>query len=70
MGSKVLTSNRKQNMNTALKTQIAEMQKELAMREAAASRIVGAIPRQQNATAISRLYDALCTANIELFEAA
>jgi len=56
-------------MTTTLKTQIAEMQKELVMREAAALRIVGAIPRQQNATAINRLYDALCNANIQLFEA-
>ena len=55
-------------MNAALKIKIAEMQKELVMREALALRIVGAIPRQQNATAISYLYDALCDANIQLFE--
>lgn len=50
-------------------TKIAEMEKELTMRQAAAPNLRG-IPKQQNANAIERLYDALANAHIELFEAA
>ena len=50
-------------------TKIAEMEKELVMRQSAAARLTG-IPKQQNANAIERLYDALANAHIELFEAA
>lgn len=50
-------------------TQIAAMEKELVVREAAAAHLSG-IPKQQNANSIARLYDALCAAHIEMYEAA
>ena len=48
---------------------IAQMEKELTMRQAAAAHL-GGIPKQQNQTAIDRLYDDLCNAHIAKFEAA
>lgn len=50
------------------KAQIKEMEKELTVREAAAGHLTG-IPKLQNQTAIDRLYDRLCHANLALIEA-
>lgn len=47
---------------------IKAMEKELTVREAAASHLAG-IPKIQNQTAIDRLYDRLCHANLALIEA-
>lgn len=44
------------------------MEKELTVREAAAGHLTG-IPKIQNQTAIDRLYDKLCHANLALIEA-
>ena len=49
-------------------TKIKEMEKELTVREAAAGHLTG-IPKIQNQTAIDRLYDNLCHANLALIEA-
>ena len=52
----------------ALRNKIEGMEKELITREAAAPNLSG-IPWIQNQTAINKLCDELCAANLEAFEA-